>query len=501
MKEKGFIMAQHSSPVRVRFAPSPTGKLHIGGARTAIFNWAFARATGGSFVLRIEDTDPTRSTDENIRIIVDAMRWLQLDWDEGPEVGGAYGPYRQTERMDTYQKALQQLIDCGAVYRCFCSKEQLDEEREKMQAEQGGYSGYNRACRHLSAQEVQAHLDAGDPFVWRLKVPDNHPAIEFDDAVYGHMSFPADVMDDMILVRSDGTPTYNFAVVCDDINMQITHVIRGDDHLSNTPRQILIYEALGKTPPVFAHLSMILGSDGKKLSKRHGATSVEEYRDKGYLPDAMVNFLALLGWSLDGETTIISRDVLCKAFDLARITKKDAIFDEVKLDWMNGAYIRELSTQQWAQRARPWIEKAGAAPEFFALDAWAEKTFALIGQRLVRFEEIPDKLAFMFWGSTLKELDDASFKKVLAKADSRAKDVLVACEAILADTSIPWECNPMQDAVKQLCDTMQLKPKAVFQPLRVAIAGNMVSPPLFESMELMKREDCVARVHYVASLL
>lgn len=193
--------------------------------------------------------------------------------------------------------------------------------------------------------------------------------------------------------------------------------------------------------------------------------------------------------------------MLCKAFDLSRITKKDAIFDEVKLDWMNGAYIRELTAQQWAHLARPWIEKAGATPEFFALDAWAEKTFALIGQRLVRFEEIPDKLAFMFWGNTLKALDDASFKKVLAKADSRAKDVLVACEAILADTSIPWECNAMQDAVKQLCDTMQLKPKAVFQPLRVAIAGNMVSPPLFESMELMKREDCVARVHYVASLL
>ena len=325
--------------VRVRFAPSPTGKLHIGGARTAIYNWAFARAMGGKFILRIEDTDPERSTEENTQIILRAMRWLGLDWDEGPEVGGEFGPYHQTERFDTYTAALETLKERGAVYPCFCTKEELDAKRE---AAGESYAGYDRTCRNLSAEEAQARIAAGEPHVWRLKVPENHGPIEFDDAVYGHMSFPADVMDDMILVRTDGTPTYNFAVVCDDANMQITHVIRGDDHLSNTPRQILIYEALGLEAPTFAHLSMILGADGKKLSKRHGATSVEEYKAQGFLPDTMVNFLALLGWSLDGETTVISRDVLCEKFSLDRITKKDAVFDETKLEWMNGQYIKAM---------------------------------------------------------------------------------------------------------------------------------------------------------------
>ena len=332
-------MSDQSKPVRVRFAPSPTGELHIGGARTAIYNWAFARAMGGSFILRIEDTDPERSTEENKQVILRAMKWLGLTWDEGPEVGGDFGPYLQTERFDTYTEALERLKERDAVYPCFCTKEELDAKRAAAEKSEGGYSGYDRTCRNLDKAEAQRRSDAGEPHVWRLKVPENHGPIEFKDAVYGDMSFPADVMDDMILVRTDGTPTYNFAVVCDDANMQITHVIRGDDHLSNTPRQILIYEALGYEVPTFAHLSMILGADGRKLSKRRNATSVEQYQAMGFLPDALVNFLALLGWSLDGETTIIPREVLCKEFSLDRITRKDAIFDETKLDWMNGEYI------------------------------------------------------------------------------------------------------------------------------------------------------------------
>ena len=347
--------------VRVRFAPSPTGELHIGGARTAIYNWAFARAMGGTFILRIEDTDPERSTEENKQVILRAMRWLGLDWDEGPEVGGEFGPYLQTQRFDTYTEALEILKERGAAYPCFCTKEELDAKRAAAEANEGGYSGYDRTCRALSAEEAQARIDAGEPHVWRLKVPEDHGPVEFDDAVYGHMSFPIDVMDDMILVRTDGTPTYNFAVVCDDANMEVTHVIRGDDHLSNTPRQILIYEALGRPVPTFAHLSMILGADGRKLSKRRNATSVEEYRDRGYLSDALVNFLALLGWSLDGETTIIDRATLCREFSLDRITKKDAVFDETKLDWMNGQYIKEMGADAWAQASRPWLVQSGAA--------------------------------------------------------------------------------------------------------------------------------------------
>ena len=477
--------------VRVRFAPSPTGKLHIGGARTAIYNWAFARAMGGKFILRIEDTDPERSTEENTQIILRAMRWLGLDWDEGPEVGGEFGPYHQTERFDTYTAALETLKERGAVYPCFCTKEQLDAKRE---AAGESYAGYDRTCRNLSAEEAQARIDAGEPHVWRLKVPENHGPIEFDDAVYGHMSFPADVMDDMILVRTDGTPTYNFAVVCDDANMQITHVIRGDDHLSNTPRQILIYEALGLEAPTFAHLSMILGADGKKLSKRHGATSVEEYKAQGFLPDTMVNFLALLGWSLDGETTIISRDVLCEKFGLDRITKKDAVFDETKLEWMNGQYIKAMDPAQWVELSRPWLIEAGAtAEDIDARPEWYAKLYPLLAERETSLTDAAEKLPYMFWGANVT-LDEKSVNKVLKKEGARADEALRACRDILADESRAWECEGLQQACRDLCEPMEIKPKNMFQPLRVAVCGNMVSPPLFESIELMERADVLARI-------
>ena len=477
--------------VRVRFAPSPTGKLHIGGARTAIYNWAFARAMGGKFILRIEDTDPERSTEENTQIILRAMRWLGLDWDEGPEVGGEFGPYHQTERFDTYTAALETLKERGAVYPCFCTKEELDAKRE---AAGESYAGYDRTCRNLSAEEAQARIAAGEPHVWRLKVPENHGPIEFDDAVYGHMSFPADVMDDMILVRTDGTPTYNFAVVCDDANMQITHVIRGDDHLSNTPRQILIYEALGLEAPTFAHLSMILGADGKKLSKRHGATSVEEYKAQGFLPDTMVNFLALLGWSLDGETTIISRDVLCEKFSLDRITKKDAVFDETKLEWMNGQYIKAMNPAQWVELSRPWLIEAGAtAEDIDARPEWYAKLYPLLAERETSLTDAAEKLPYMFWGANVT-LDEKSVNTVLKKEGARADEALRACRDILADESRAWECEGLQQACRDLCEPMEIKPKNMFQPLRVAVCGNMVSPPLFESIELMERADVLARI-------
>lgn len=485
--------------VRVRFAPSPTGELHIGGARTAIYNWAFARAMGGTFILRIEDTDPERSTEENKQVILRAMRWLGLDWDEGPEVGGEFGPYLQTQRFDTYTEALEILKERGAAYPCFCTKDELDAKRAAAEANEGGYSGYDRTCRALSAEEAQARIDAGEPHVWRLKVPEDHGPVEFDDAVYGHMSFPIDVMDDMILVRTDGTPTYNFAVVCDDANMEVTHVIRGDDHLSNTPRQILIYEALGRPVPTFAHLSMILGADGRKLSKRRNATSVEEYRDRGYLSDALVNFLALLGWSLDGETTIIDRATLCREFSLDRITKKDAVFDETKLDWMNGQYIKEMGADAWAQASRPWLVQSGAdEADIDARPEWYAKLYPLVAERLQRLDEVPDKLAYMFWGGRV-ELDEKSVTKILTKEGARADEVLRAVRDILADESIPWECEPLQERVRTLTETLDMKAKGVFQPVRVAVCGNMVSPPLFESIELLPREDILARIDQTLS--
>ncbi len=510
-----------NSAVRVRFAPSPTGKLHIGGARTAIFNWAFARAQGGSFILRIEDTDPERSTEENTQIILRAMRWLGLDWDEGPEVGGSFGPYVQTKRLDTYKEALEKLKANGATYPCFCTKEQLDAKRQAAEEQGVPYTGYDRCCRHIDPEEAQRRIAAGEPHVWRLAVPENHGPIVFDDAVYGHTEFPAEVMDDMILVRSDGSPTYNFAVVCDDTNMGITHVIRGDDHLSNTPRQILVYEALGAPVPTFAHLSMILGPDGKKLSKRHGATSVEEYQREGYLPDVMVNFLALLGWSLDGESTIIPRDVLAREFSLERVTRKDAIFDEQKLKWMNAQYIKDMDPEAWVQTSAEWLARsfargskiqetaivgeetevveptaeeieAGMA-DIAARPAFYQSLYPLIAEREQQLFECEDKLMYMFWGPNVV-LDEKSVKKVLMKEDKKPIEVLKETRAILADESIPWECEPLQSRVRDLQEKLDLKAKFIFQPIRVAVCGNMVSPPLFESIELLKREDILARI-------
>ena len=518
--------------VRVRFAPSPTGRLHIGGARTAIFNWAFARAMGGDFILRIEDTDPERSTQENVQVILNAMKWLGLTWDEGPEVGGEAGPYFQTQRMDTYAQALERLKERGAAYPCFCTKEELDAKRELAEKTQGGYAGYDRTCRDMDPDEAARRIAAGEPHVWRLKVPLDHGPIAFEDAVYGPVSFPADVMDDMILVRTDGSPTYNFAVVCDDANMGITHVVRGDDHLSNTPRQILIYEALGYPTPTFAHLSMILGADGKKLSKRHGATSVEEYRDRGYLPDAMVNFLALLGWSLDGETTIMSRETICTQFSLDRITKKDAIFDETKLDWMNGQYIQKMGAEAWVELSRPWLARAFSegypyvytavvstpdpnAPEevveplteeqlaafeddYAAHPAFYQGLYPLVCERETRLSEGEAKLAYMFWGPCVL-LDEKSVRKVLLKEGARAEEAIAACREVLADEANEWKAEVLEQKCRALAEPLDMKLKNLLQPLRVAVCGNMVSPPLFESIELLRREDVLSRIDATVS--
>ncbi|MDA3935396.1 MAG: glutamate--tRNA ligase, partial [Actinomycetota bacterium] len=328
--------------VRLRFAPSPTGHLHIGGARTAIYNWAFARHHGGSFILRIDDTDPERSTEENTQAILRSMEWLGLDWDEGPGAGGEFGPYFQTQRGESYKEALVALREADAVYPCFCTADELKARRESTR-EAGGFAGYDRRCRSLDNHDIAARLERGDEHVWRLAVPLERDDVTFVDAIRGETTFPVGSLDDFILVRSDGSPTYNFATVVDDANMMISHVVRGDDHLSNTPRQILVFEALGHEVPTFAHLSMIWGADGKRLSKRHGATSVEAYRDLGYLPEALLNYLSLQGWSLDDKTTIIDRDTLVKNFSLDRVSKNPAIFDTEKLDWMNGVYIRDMA--------------------------------------------------------------------------------------------------------------------------------------------------------------
>ncbi len=477
-----------TTSVRVRFAPSPTGTLHVGGARTAIYNWAFARRMGGTFVLRIDDTDPERSTAENTAQILRSMRWLGLDWDEGPEVGGEHGPYFQTQRTERYAKALAHMKANGAAYPCFCSAEMLASKREVARSA-GGFSGYDRTCRSIAGDEASARIAAGETCVWRLRVPLDRGPVVFDDAVRGVTEFPIDAMDDFVLARTDGSPTYNFATVVDDAEMEISHIIRGDDHLANTPRQILVFEALGRPVPAFAHLSMIWGPDGKKLSKRHGATSLEAYDELGYLPEALLNYLALLGWSLDGETTIVSADTLKASFSLDRISKNPAIFDAEKLEWMNGMYIREMSPDEFVARILPWLERAGlaSAADVAARPEWFRALAPLVSERVKHLDEVASKVTFLFREPTI---EDAAREKVLAKegADAAleaAAEVLAACE---------WAAAEIEVAMRAVPEKAGVKPKLAFQAVRVAISGTTVSPPLFESLELLGRDTVLARI-------
>lgn len=476
--------------VRVRFAPSPTGHLHIGGARTAIYNWAFARRHGGAFVLRIDDTDPERSTEENVQAILRGLRWLGVDWDEGPEADGAHGPYFQTQRASTYEDALDELKAGGHAYACFCTPETLASKRAQARA-RGGFAGYDRTCRCLDAADVRRRIEAGEPHAWRLKVPDGRGDVVFEDAIRGVLTFPADSLDDFVLVRSDRTPTYNFASIVDDVAMAITHVIRGDDHISNTPRQILVLEALGCPVPRFAHLSMILGPDGKRLSKRHGATSVEAYRDMGYLPEAVLNYLALLGWSLDGTTTVLDADVLTANFSLERISRNPAIFDPDKLDWLNGVYLRGLTAEAFADRIAPWIVGAGlaTAQDLVARRDWLLELAPLVSERIKRLDEVVPMVAFLF--SEDVEIDPAAFDKALRAAGIDAA-LLAAAEAL--ENVGDFRHDAIESALRSVPEAVGLKPKAVFQAVRVAVTGSTVSPPLFESIELLGRDRALRRI-------
>ena len=482
-------------PVRVRFAPSPTGKLHIGGARTAIYNWAFARANGGTFILRIDDTDPTRSTDENTQVILRAMRWLGLDWDEGPEVGGDYGPYFQTERLDVYRDAARKLVDEGRAYYCFCTPEKLEADRKAAQERHDPFQGYQRTCRDIDPAEAQRRVDAGEPYTIRIKVPQDRGDVVVHDAVHGDVTFNARELDDFIIFRSDGTPTYNFATVVDDADMGITHIIRGDDHLSNTPRQVMVYEALGAPVPVFAHISMILGADGKKLSKRHGATSIEEYRDAGYLSDAFVNYLALLGWALDGETTIVPRDVLASRFSLDHVSKNPATFDPEKLDWVNGQYLQAMDDSTFSSEVlMPQLVAAGLETEGAPAhdSAWYDLLSSLLKPRTTLAPQVVEKARFLYEGDEVT-LDEKSVSKNIAKEGVSAclEAAREALEAIDADG---WHAEAIDAALEELPERLGVGKRKVFQAVRVAECGNQVSPPLGASMELLGRDASLARL-------
>ena len=494
--ERNDVTTSSTSPVRVRFAPSPTGKLHIGGARTAIYNWAFARATGGTFILRIDDTDPTRSTDENTQVILRAMRWLGLDWDEGPDAGGDFGPYFQTERLPMYQEAAQRLVAEGRAYYCFCSAEKLEADRAAAKERGDSFQGYQRTCRDIDPAEAQARVDAGEPYTIRIKVPLDRGDVIVHDAVHGDVTFNARELDDFIIFRSDGTPTYNFATVVDDAAMGITHVIRGDDHLSNTPRQVMVYEALGAPTPTFAHISMILGPDGKKLSKRHGATSVEEYRDAGYLPDAFVNYLALLGWSLDGDTTIIPRDVLAREFSLEHVSKNPAVMDPKKLDWIQQQYMMALSDEEFArdvlvpQLVAAGVEKDGALAHD---DEWYALLAAALKPRTTLAPEVVDQAAYLYATDDELEYDEKAVKKWLGKegAGTALDAALEALEALGDDT---WTPEAIEAALEPLPERLGMGKGKVFQPIRVSCVGGAASPGIGETLALLGREHTLARM-------
>jgi len=467
-----------SEPVRVRFAPSPTGHLHVGGARTALFNWLFARHAGGVFLLRIEDTDRSRSTDESIRQILEAMTWLGLGWDpEGPEEDGTHrGYFRQTSRLEVYRTHAEQLLAAGRAYRCYCPPDELDARRETAQA-RGETFRYDGRCRTAPARP-------GVPAALRLRVPEAGVTV-VSDLIHGEVAFDHATLDDWILVRSDGTPTYNFTVVVDDVTMKITHVIRGNDHLSNTPKQVLCYEALGYPRPVFAHIPMILGPDRRRLSKRHGATSVLAFRDEGFLAEAMVNYLARLGWA-HGDQEVFTREELVRLFHLGQVGATAAIFDRTKLEWLNGYWMRSLGDDRLAARWRPCLEQAGLAPP--GDDAWLGRVAATLKERAKTLAEMREAGRFYFERPTEYEAQAAG-RLFTARARGRLEALLRRLGPL-----DPWDETTLEGAFRQLGAELGVKLVDLAQPVRLALTGRAASPPIFAVMALLGRDESLARL-------
>jgi len=465
--------------MRVRFAPSPTGHLHVGNARTALFNWLLARGGGGEqtpgiFVLRIEDTDVERSTRESDDAIVRDLRWLGLDWDEGPDVGGAHGPYRQSERLHLYQSYAKELLGAGTAYHCFCTMEQLEAERQAAVAE-GRPVQYSGTCRNLSQDDVAAKMAAGEQPAIRFRVPEGTDIV-FTDLVRGEVRFPNEVIGDPVIVRADGTPAYNFAVVVDDALMEVTHVIRGEDHLSNTPRQLLLYEALGFTPPQFAHLALVMGPDHSPLSKRHGATSVAEFRARGYLPEALVNYLALIGWSPGGDVELMSRDELARHFSLERVGHSPGVFDEEKLAWVNRHYLKIADPARIAGLSVPFFQAVGMqmTPDDRGLQ-FLTGAMSMITASVDRLNQVPARLAFLFEYDAARTLADAKVRAEMGGDGARAVAAALAEELAAAPRLDRERFRAVANQVK--ARTGQ-KAKALFHPIRVALTGRAEGPEL-----------------------
>ena len=470
--------------VRLRIAPSPTGLLHVGNARSAVFNWLYARHHGGTFIVRVDDTDTARSEEKYVAQMMEAMRWLGLEWDEGIGVGGPHGTYRQSDRFDRYREVANRLIEEGTAYRCFCTPDELDARRQAAQAA-GRPPGYDGTCRTLTATEADGRVAAGESFSVRLAIP--RPGVtEFFDLVRDDMRFDHDVIDDFVILRSDGTPTYHLASTVDDVDYEITHVARGEDLLSSTPRHILLTQAMGAEPVTYAHLPLLFGPDGKKLSKRHGDTSMDAYMKAGYLPEAMFNYMSLLGWSYDPEVTIYTPEQAIEKFDLADVSKNPAIFDVKKLEWMSGEYMRELAPDDFTARSLAIIEA-----ERSLSDEERRKYMALAPLIQERVKVLPEVLEMSDWLFRDEVVfDEKSWDKVMKpEAAAVIDDALVRLEG-LAD----WTTESIEAAMRQMLDDLELNPRKGFQPLRVAATGSMISPPLFESLEVLGQSTTLERL-------
>ena len=481
--------------VKVRFAPSPTGDLHVGNIRTALFDWAYARHTGGTFLFRIEDTDTTRVTDEYINAAIDTLKWLGLDWDEGPQVGGENGPYLQSQRLDIYAKWAQTFLDQGDAYHCYCSPDELEAVREE-QRKANVAPGYNGHCRDLTAEQIAGYKAEGREAVVRMRMPDG--TTTFTDEIRGDVTFDHKFVPDFVLVRADGSPLYTLAVAVDDVMMGVTHVLRGEDLLSSTPRQIRVYQAMGvklEDYPAFAHLPFVMGQDNAKLSKRNGEVSIAWYREQGYLPEAICNYLALLGWSPGDDRENISMKELTELFTVEKVHSSPARFDMKKLEAINGDKIRALTLDDFATWTIPFLKKAGVIEGRDEEIALVMKALPLIQERIVKLDEAPALLKFLFIKNFA--VDPEAAPKI---ADEPAKDILKRSlkELEVLET---WSHESIEAALRaSLIEELGLKPRIAFTALRIATTGSTISPPLFESMELLGKQACLDRINSALSL-
>lgn len=483
-------MAANATETRVRIAPSPTGWLHVGTARTALYNYLFARHTGGKFILRVEDTDRQRSKPEFEQDIAENLKWLGLDWDEGPDVGGEYGPYRQTEGEALYLPEVEKLLNSGYLYPCFCTPEELEAERAAQQ-ESGQPPLYSGKCRNLDPAEVERRLAAGEKHAWRFKVP-NEP-VRFTDLVRGELEFDMSLVGDFPIVRADKSPLFLLANVLDDVRMAITHIIRGEDHISNTPRQVLLYQALGATPPIYAHLPLLLTEQRTKISKRDTEgrpVLIRSFREQGYLPEALVNFIALLGWN-PGETEqeVFSKEELVAAFSLERVNKSGSVFDMGKLEWLNGHYIRQLAVPDLTDRALPFLEAGGIATENFDR-SHIEGAVALAQERLKRLDEVAEATRFFF--EEIGEYDSAG----LIPKKGTPEETLAVLKATLKALQIldDWSLAAIEARLRALAEELGVKAGAVLWPLRFAVTGKAASPGAFECVHVLGKQRVLARI-------